>query len=53
MTPYNTDDMRVASFGHKGLRRLYEDDNAKGVPPAMIDKLRNMLLAVETADNLD
>ena len=45
--------MRIGSFEHKGLRQLYEDDNAKGVPPAMADKLRNLLGAMETADNLD
>ena len=44
--------MRIASFEHKGLRQLYEDANAKGVPPAMTNKLRNMLGALETADNL-
>jgi toxin HigB-1 len=25
------------------LKRLYEEDNAKGVPPATVDKLRKML----------
>jgi proteic killer suppression protein len=45
--------MRVAGFGHKGLRQLYTDDNAKGVPPAMADKLRKFLLALETAENVE
>jgi proteic killer suppression protein len=45
--------MRLARFRHKGLRQLYEDDNAKGVPAAMADKLRKLLLALETADTLD
>jgi proteic killer suppression protein len=35
------------------MRRLYADDNAMGVPPAMADKLRKMFLALETADTLD
>ena len=29
-------------FVHKGLKRLYQDDNTKGVPPDTADKLRNM-----------
>ena len=42
----------ISSFRHKGLKLLYEDDSVKGVPPAMADKLRKLLLALETADNL-
>ena len=45
--------MRLVRFRHKGLKQLYEDDIAKGVPPAMADKLRKLLLTLETADNLD
>jgi plasmid maintenance system killer protein len=45
--------MHFGRFRHKGLRQLYEDDNAKGVPPTMADKLRKLLLSLETADNLD
>lgn len=45
--------MQLTRFRHKGLRQLQEDDNAKGVPPAMADKLRKLLFALETADDLD
>ena len=45
--------MRLTGFRHKGLRQLYEDDNAKGVPATMADKLCKLLLALETADNLE
>ena len=45
--------MRIARFRHKGLRQLYEDDIARGVPPAMLDKLRKLLFAMETADDLE
>jgi toxin HigB-1 len=45
--------MRIARFRHKGLRQLYEDDIARGVPPAMRDKLRKLLFAMETADDLE
>ncbi len=44
--------MQFAGFRHKGLRRLYEDGTSKGVPPAMADKLRKLLLALETAEDL-
>jgi proteic killer suppression protein len=45
--------MRVVRFRHKALRHLYEEGNAKGVPPAATDKLRKLLFALETADALD
>jgi toxin HigB-1 len=35
--------VRIRNFVHKGLKRLYEDDTAKGVPPDTVDKLRKML----------
>ncbi len=35
--------MRIRSFTHRGLKRLYEDGSAKGVPPDTVDKLRRML----------
>ncbi len=45
--------MRLIRFRHKGLRQLYEDDNSKGVHPAMADKLCKLLFALETAEDLD
>ena len=45
--------MRLLSIRHKGLRQLLEAGNAKGLPPSMADKLRKLLLAVETAETLD
>lgn len=35
--------MRIRNFAHKGLKRLYAEDNAKGVPPDSANKLRKML----------
>ena len=35
--------MQIRSFVHKGLKALYTDDTAKGVPPDSADKLRKML----------
>lgn len=45
--------MQLTRFRHKGLRQLHADDDAKGVQPAMVDKLRKLLFALETADDLD
>ena len=47
--------MKIRGFAHKGLKQLYEDDNAKGVPPETADKLRKMfdfLDAMEEANEL-
>jgi proteic killer suppression protein len=35
--------VRIRSIVHKGLRRLYENDNPKGLPADAVDKLRKML----------
>ena len=45
--------MQLVRFRHKGLRQLHEDGNAKGGPPAMADKLRKLLFALETAETLE
>lgn len=45
--------MQLTRFRHRGLKRLHEDDNPRGVPSAMADKLRKLLFALETANDLD
>ncbi|MEZ5932704.1 MAG: type II toxin-antitoxin system RelE/ParE family toxin [Alphaproteobacteria bacterium] len=45
--------MKIESFRHKGLRRLYEDDDIRGLPPRMVGKIRNMLAALEAAATLE
>lgn len=45
--------MQLVRFRHKGLRQLHEGGNARGLPPAMADKLRKLLLALETAETLE
>jgi plasmid maintenance system killer protein len=45
--------MQLVRFRHKGLRQLHEDGNAKGVPSAMADKVRELLFALETAASLE
>ena len=32
--------MKIRTFAHKGLKKLYAEDIAKGVPPDTADKLR-------------
>lgn len=39
--------MKIRDFLHKGLKRLYEDDNAKGVPAESAGKLRKILAFLE------
>jgi proteic killer suppression protein len=34
--------VKIRSFAHSGLKRLYIDDSAKGVPPDTVDKLRKI-----------
>ena len=41
--------MSIQSIRHKGLRQLFERDEARRVPAAAADKLRDMLLAIYTA----
>jgi len=45
--------MQLVRFRDKGLRQLYEDGSTRGVPSAMADKLRKLLLALETAETLE
>lgn len=41
--------MSIESFRHKGLRRLIEDDDARGVPGAHANKIRRLLFALQEA----
>lgn len=45
--------MRLASFRHKGLRLLYSKDDSSALSPSLLDKLRKLLFAIETARTLD
>ena len=45
--------MRIRRFAHKGLKRLYLDDNAKGLPPDSVDKLRNMLAFLQNMEDAE
>jgi proteic killer suppression protein len=43
--------MKIRSFAHKGLKRLYEDDKPKGVPPDTVYKLHKMLAYLDDMEN--
>ena len=45
--------MKIRSFIHKGLRKLYTEDNAKGVPPDSVDKVRKMLAFLDEMENVE
>ena len=45
--------MELVRFRNKGLRQLYEDENARSVAPAMAEKLSKLLFAIETAESLE
>jgi len=40
--------VKIRNFIHKGLKRLYESNEQKGVPPASMDKLRKMLAFMDS-----
>ena len=45
--------VRIRNFVHKGLKRLYLQDSAKGVPDDTVDKLQKMLAYLANMDDPD
>ena len=45
--------VKIRNFTHKGLKRLYAEDIAKGVPPDTVDKLRKMFAYLDTIADAD
>ncbi len=45
--------MKIRNFANKGLKRLYAEDSAKGVPPDMVDKLRKMLAFLDDMQDVE
>jgi proteic killer suppression protein len=43
----------IVSFRHKGLRRLYEDDNRRLLSPNMVERIRTILAALDAATAID
>jgi proteic killer suppression protein len=42
--------MKILSFAHKGLKDLYSEDKAKGVPSDTLDKLRKILAFLDAME---
>jgi proteic killer suppression protein len=45
--------MRIASFRHKGLKRLYETGNRRGIRPDLVEKVEEILHAIEQARRVE
>lgn len=45
--------MTIRNFAHKGLKKFYEEDSAKGVPPDTADKLRKMFAYFDNMEDPD
>ena len=45
--------MKIRNIVHKGLKRLYAKDNAKGGPQDTVDKLRKMLAFLDDMQEPD
>jgi proteic killer suppression protein len=43
----------IESFRHKGLRRLYEDDDRKLLPSQLVDRIREILTALDAAETIE
>jgi proteic killer suppression protein len=45
--------VKIRNFIHKGVKRLYEEDNAKGVPPDTVEKLGKMFAYLDDIEDPD
>lgn len=45
--------MKIRNFTHKGLKRLYAEDSARGVPSESADKLRKMLAFLDDMEDAE
>ena len=43
--------VKIRNFAHKGLKRLYSEDSAKGVPADTVGKLRKMFAYLDTVED--
>ena len=41
--------MGIRSIRHRGLRQLYRSGNGRGVPSSMVEKISDILLAIDAA----
>ncbi|MGA7871823.1 MAG: type II toxin-antitoxin system RelE/ParE family toxin [Candidatus Binatus sp.] len=45
--------MSIRSIRHRGLRRLYKSDNGRDLPSSMVEKISDILLAIDEAARPD
>jgi len=45
--------MRIRSFRHKGLKRLYETGSGRGIRPDLVAKIQDILHAIEQARRIE
>jgi proteic killer suppression protein len=43
----------IESFRHKGLKQLYEEDDSRKLPPDMVERIRDILTALDAADRIE
>jgi proteic killer suppression protein len=43
--------VKIRNFAHKGLKRLYTEDSAKGVPPDTVDPPRKMFVYLDNIED--
>ena len=43
----------IVTFRHKGLKRLYEDEDRRLLPPEMMERIREILTALDAARSLE
>ena len=39
----------IESFKHKGLKKFYEEDDSRKLPPEIVERIRDMLTALDAA----
>ena len=43
----------IGSFQHRGLKRLYEQDDTRRLPPEMVDRIRSILARLMAARTIE
>ena len=43
----------IGGFAHRGLKRLYERDDASGIRPDLLEKVRTILAQLDDAQTID
>ncbi len=45
--------MDIISFKHKGLRRLFANNESRGLPQERVRKIRQILTAIDSAETIE